>query len=56
METKICDLCGKKAVVSEDNWKDWNVKNILEVRDLCDDCYSEFRKLVLEFKGARRKQ
>jgi len=56
MEARICDLCGKQAVVSEDNWKDWNVKNILEVRDLCDSCYSDFRKLILEFKGARNKK
>ena len=56
METVICDLCGKQAVVSEDNWKDWNVKNILGVRDLCNDCYSEFRTLILNFIGAKRKQ
>jgi len=55
MELKLCDLCGRPANEVEDNWKDWNVKNVLGVRDLCADCYEGFRKLIEEFKSSKKK-
>jgi len=55
MEAKLCDLCGAQSNEIEDSWKDWNIKNILEVRDLCKSCYDEFRKLIEDFKASKRK-
>jgi len=55
MEAKLCDLCGLQSNEIDDSWKDWNVKNILEVRDLCKSCYDEFRKLIEDFKASKRK-
>lgn len=56
MEGKLCDLCGRKVKPTEENWPEWNIKNILGVRDLCSTCRAAFRKLIKEFKASRKKK
>ena len=55
MEGKLCDLCKGKVQERKEDWAEWNLKNILGVRDLCGKCRSKFRKLIKEFKALRKK-
>ena len=56
MEGKLCDLCKGKVKEIDENWPEWNLKNILSVRDLCGKCRSEFKKLIANFKKSKRKK
>ena len=56
MEGKLCDLCRRKVHERNEDWPDWNLKNILGVRDLCGKCRSQFRKIIKEFKASRKKK
>lgn len=56
MEGKLCDLCRGKVHERTEDWPEWNLRNILGVRDLCGKCRAQFRKIIKEFKASRKKK